>query len=199
MSERELITHQEKVKSVFHTLPRKQALTFGAFCVERQWAVYVRAANDKKWGKQKLLRSALDAIWGWLLGKEPQPDNYHILCEGAILDDIEDDNATFSRYVAVSFYCLSYAVEKDEPSEALGAIQNNLNIIDFLVSDFLLQAPLSVEGYALVDAHELVQNEIAQQNAALEILLQREFTAVMVESLQELATGRSIFGDYWFE
>lgn len=195
----EIVIHLNKIESLFGLLTPEKKYTFGTFCAERQWLVYKKATTTKNYNDQILFREILNEIWDWLAEKKNRPENFTANCEEAIINKIEDDNDTFASDITVSFYNLIHSVESNEPDEVLQTIEHDLNAIHFLLQDFILNLSVSSENEILIDSHELTLNEINEQNYCLEMLLSSDFSVETVVLLRERATGKSIFGNYWFE
>ena len=194
-----IIEQIDKIESIFRLLNSLQIYTFGVFCAERQWLIYEKASVGKQWDNKKLYREMLDAVWDWLLGKTVQPQNYSKLCEEAIIENIDDDKDTFASEVSVSFYNLIFSIENNIPEDTFQTIKHSLNAIDFFLLDFVLYIPASISNDLLVDSHELVINEIGEEDYCIEVLLNPNFTEKQIKMLRERATGQSILGNYWFE
>jgi len=174
----------------------QHAFLFAAACAERQWPVYARASEGKPWEMQSVLRGSLDAVWDWLAGRTERP-RLAEQCERAVFDedsDDEEDSGAFS--VANSLYGLASIVQEDQPQYSAQSAMSNLDLVDAFVYD-LLDLATSAENDLIVDAHELMQQEIQRQLADLSMLSQ-PFGPELVQALRERAQGQSVFGDYWY-
>ncbi len=189
----------DKLESICNILTPTQTFTFGVYCAERQFVVYERCAINKKWNKALYYRQMLDDIWDWLINKKPTPVGYSQTCENLIIDDINDDNDTFASEISVSFLNLIFSIENGKPNDTYQTIKHNLNTIDFLLSDFGLLLPNSNSNESLIDSHELIKNEILEEDFCIEMILSPNFSVETIEILRKRVTGQSIFGNYWFD
>jgi hypothetical protein len=183
----------------FQNLNMMQAFAIGSACAERQWPVYARASEGKPWGKQIILRSALDDIWDWLLDIHNRPQGIWKPCEEAILEEIEDDAASAAREVAGSFLSLSYAVENNSLGDCFQVLCNGLNIVEAFVYEELLELPTTTENDLFVDENELLQREVRYQNEDLALILGADSLSLIVCDLLERSKGQSILGEHWYQ
>ncbi len=196
MSARPVLIHMKKVKDVLRKVSPLHCFTFAAACAERQWPVYNRASEGKAWERQAVLRSSLDAIWNWLLGKAERP-RLAEQCESAVIDaDPLKDEDTAAFYVANSFFGLAAIVEKDQPNHCHGSADNNLNDLDAFIYE-LLGLAVTPENDCIVDNHELMQNEVKRQLDDLNSL-NAPLSPALVEGLRARSMRQSILNDYWY-
>ena len=162
MSPRPILLHMNAVENALQEVSPQHAFAFAAACAERQWPVYKRASEGKPWEKQAILRSALDAIWDWLLGRDERP-RLADQCESAIFDgDPVKDEDTAAFYVANSFFGLATIVEKDQPHHCRQSAVSNLDALDAFLYE-LYDLSVCPESDTLVDSHELIQKEMRHQ------------------------------------
>jgi Protein of unknown function (DUF416) len=180
----------DKIESICNKLKPVQAYTFG---------VYEKCAINKKWDKSHYYRQMLDDIWDWLIDKKPIPAVYSQTCEDLIIDEIEDDNDTFGSEISVSFFNLIFSIENGKANDTYQTIKHSLNTIDFLLSDFVLVSTSTNSHELIIDSHELVKNEILEEDFCVEMILSPNFSVETIEILRKRATGQSIFGNYWFD
>ncbi len=196
-----IIDQHSKIRSLNRTrLNATKMNVFGVFCAERQWLVYEKAASGKKWDNKKLFREILDKIWDFLLEKGDKPQGYWELCEESIIEKMEDESDGFARDASISFSGLTYIIENDiyEPNSIEGTIESSLDMINAFLSDFVLNLPVSSASDLIIEAHNLVINEIKEQDYCIEMILSPDFSVETIEMLRKRATGQSIFADYWF-
>jgi hypothetical protein len=192
-----VLLHRKRAEDALGKVSPPHAFAFVAACAERQWPVYERAAEGKPWANQAVLRSSLDAIWDWLMGRRERPCLAE-RCERAVFDansDAEEDSGAF--HVTNSFYGLAAIVEEDQPQYSAQSAVSNLDLVDAFLYD-LLDLPGSPENDLLVDGHELMQREMQRQLADLSLLSQ-PFGPELVQTLHDRAQGGSVLGDYWYQ
>src|SRR5262245_28617391 len=195
MATRPLSRHRKRVEDALGKVSSPHAFAFAAACAERLWPVYERAADGEPWAMQDDLRSSLDAIWDWLMGRRERP-RLAEQCERAVFDansDAEEDSAAFQA--ANSLYGLAAMVEEDQPQYSAQSAVSNLDLLDAFLYD-LLDLPASAESDLLVDGHELMQREMQRQLADLSLLSQ-PFGPELVQTLRDRAQRESVLGDYW--
>lgn len=185
-------------------LNQRKIFTLGTFCAERQFPVYEKLAIGKSWGNTELFREVLNKIWDWLLEKNDKPEGYSEICEQAVntVEESQDDLDALAFDASVSFSGLIYMVENDvyEPNSIEGTIETSLNMIDSFLFDHLLNiSSTSQEGNSVINSHELITNELKEQDYCIDMILNPEFSVETIKILRERATNQSIFGNYWFE
>jgi hypothetical protein len=158
-----------------------------------------KSLGGKVLGKQAILRSALDSIWGWLLKLHVRPQGLRQLCETAILEELEDEAAGDAREVAGSFYSLSYAVEENNMRDCFQVLSNGLNIVEAFVYGELLKLRITSENDLVVDQHELIHREIRCQEQDLALVQNNPSISLVISELRKRSKGQSILGDYWYK
>ena len=197
MSKRPLLLHLNRVKNTLGSMDSRRAFTFAAACTERQWPVYHRASAGKSWEKQAVLRHSLDTIWRWLAGRVGHTPGLAQQCEAAVFDDDPThDEDTGAFYVANNFYGLAAIIETDEPQHSYQSARSNLDLVDAFL-DVYLGLPVSAANDLVLDAHELMQDEMRRQIADLQSL-EQPLTAAVVEEMRRRSDGESVLGAYWY-
>lgn len=194
---RPLLDHLTQLEQKFKSLAPHHAFVFGISCAERQWPIYELASEGKVWSNQQILRQILDKTWDWLLGEGEFPHGCSEMCEKAILESIEDENASFAYHVTVSLSAYFYNIENNLPTECFRIGGENLELIETLVYD-LYKLPISSQNDPIIDRHPLMMEEMSLQKGELAVLLAQKIPlGKIVNGFRDHSKSRSIFQNYW--
>lgn len=189
-------THILKVQKDLEDMSNENVFIFATACIERQWPVYQRASQGQRWDQSGLLRGSLDMIWGWLCQLRIRPASLARECETAVLEDVDTDEEGAAFHVSNSIYALASIVESNQPQHGYQAAQSNLDLIDAFLYERLSLA-VSDANDALVDAHELMKNEMEMQCHDL-VDLNQPYSPSLAAALRGRSTGHSLLGGYWY-
>ncbi|HRH43095.1 MAG TPA: DUF416 family protein [Pyrinomonadaceae bacterium] len=197
-----ILVQHHKINSLDRDkLSARKMFAFGVFCAERQFPIYEKLAVGKNWNNTKLFRDVLNKIWDWLLDKDDKPQGYLEICDQAVeaVEQSQVDIDSFAFDASLSFSGLIYMVENDifEPNSIEGTIHSSLNIIHTFLFDYLLDiSSSSPEGELISNSHELIINEIIEQDYCINMILNSNFSIKSIEMLRQRASGQSILGNY---
>ena len=192
------LKHSENVQKRLRALDETRALAFVALCVERQFRVYVKAAEGKAWSRTRELRAFLDSVWNWLEGAGERPPT---AADGIPIneEEIEDDADSAATEVAISVYGLAGCIETGELEGCLSVCENGLTLLQSFLFE-RLGLDVTPKNEMIVDEHELMQREFKIQLDDLEALrdANAESLPITLEALRSAQSIRSILGSYWF-
>lgn len=178
------------------TMPFWKVGFFEIMCVERLWKVYEKACIGKTWDRSAEFQEILELAWNAVLNGSEIDERYLTFCDNSITDDVSDELDTVNNSIVSAIGTLLDEINKKINAHVSHVINRNFEFLD----DFLYNYYESELGEAddlLINTHELVVNEIRQQNQVIEKLS-------MTNSAEEFYTwGRqhcneSILGDFWF-
>jgi uncharacterized protein len=112
------------------TLPKTHRLAFAASCAERLFPNYAAFSQKTNWGDTKVLREALDEVWGILSGKVVEKERIAKLM--ALCDQVTPDTEDFD------------SIDASLALDATNAVYTML----MCVTDCTVQKAVEVASYA---------------------------------------------------
>jgi uncharacterized protein len=159
-------------------LPKEHRVAFAASCCERLWPNYVAFWQLEKWGNPKLLKKALDQIWGHLAGEELTKEFLQL---PQLLERIGPDTEDFANLfvaaagdaVAATIYTLQCC---SDGSAVRAATVGRLPVESIHQYLYIVNDPgLAAHDYGptldtLIQTSPLITEELRKQRDDLELL-----------------------------
>lgn len=185
--------HLEQMRSKILALDSKIAFAFGTACLERQWPVYRQVSEGKVWERLVLVRTALDRIWGWLVGVSELPQGYREQCDEALalFEEAYEDEATLAWNITGSLLCLTSGIEANDRSASIQVAQNCLDLLQGVVYE-QLDLPVTLINNDIVDDQPLMVTEFKRQQADMDLLMSTESYVLKLSRLRERSLAASI-------
>lgn len=163
---------QEQVLGQLGRLTSRLRVAFAAACAERQLPNYVRFATATEKGNPDLLARALASVWDDLEGRPVSDREFQQQLDSctSLLPSDEEKFAVEPAYAEDAVAAVVFAIRTrltGDSQEALWAARRAYEALGHYVFIRLNDDLTSREVIARIDAHPLVQAELARQQADL--------------------------------
>jgi uncharacterized protein len=165
----------KRLKERLVQLDKKQQLAFGAVCCERLLPNYVAFQQDSGFGNSASLREALNFVWAFLGGQSPSASEIEevtITCE-SVAPNSEDSSSlyvTAAQDVCFAICSLLDFMREYNPEKIVQVATYATDSVDLYVQETESLAPSDPDIEERILTHRLMQRELRQQNADLEVI-----------------------------
>jgi uncharacterized protein YjaG (DUF416 family) len=170
------------VQQRLEPLPDRMRVAFGLSCCERMFPNYLACKKKIKWGDERPLRLAMDALWEWIGGKrftEPNIKKFMNECEVVApnSEDFSEVLTTPAQDACFAVCCVLEYLLTQNLDRIVQASTYSIDTLDLWVQEIQSGfsriptiVPNSPEREERIRLYPLMQRELARQDADLKLL-----------------------------